>query len=142
MKHRTIRSGITLIEVTIVILISGIAATIVAPIVLDRSNVSSNMAARQQLAALRNAIGLYRVNAGSYPKENELPEAMESMLCGRFPAAAIGAATDRSRVFYDLSSDMSEPPVRKPSENYGWAYKPANGMLALNVGDNEESVNW
>jgi general secretion pathway protein G len=141
MKHH-LRKGVSLIEMVIVILILGIIAAVAAPRMLGTATTAEQNTTRQQLAVLRNAIEMYRARSGIYPPINSLPEAMSAMLNGPFPAPSIGSARDDAAVYYDNDLDTTTavtPDVASPG---GWAYKPVNGSLKINVGVGEVGCEW
>lgn len=141
MKSR-MRKGFSLIEMVIVILILGIIAAVAAPRMFDTASTAEQNTTRQQLAVLRNAIEMYRARSGIYPQVNRLPEAMATMLNGPFPAPSIGTVRDDASVYYDSDSDVTTPVAANDSAPGGWAYKPANGSLKLNVGSSEPGSEW
>lgn len=126
----------------IVILILGIIAAVAAPRMFDTASTAEHNTTRQQLAVLRNAIEMYRARSGQYPQVDELPLAMESMLNGPFPAPSIGSARGEGDVYYDNDSDTTVPVVPAPNDTAGWAYKPVNGSLRLNVPIDEAGAEW
>ena len=141
MKRR-LRKGFSLIEMVIVILILGIIAAVAAPRMFDTATTAEQNTTRQQLAVLRNAIEMYRARSGIYPPVNKLPEAMATMLNGPFPAPSIGSVRDDAVVYYDSNSDTTTPVAPDESAPGGWAYKPANGSLKLNVDPSEVGADW
>lgn len=141
MKRRP-RPGFSLIEMVIVILILGIIAAVAAPRMFDTAKTAEENTTRQQLAVLRNAIEMYRARSGVYPASGKLTEAMATMLNGPFPSPTIGSVRNDANVYYDADSDTSTPVTPNSGEDGGWAYKPANGSLKLNVGDGEVGANW
>jgi general secretion pathway protein G len=62
-----LRSGFTLIELMVVIIILGILATIVMPRVLDLPVQARRRAAAAQIAILKAALERYAVDTGEYP---------------------------------------------------------------------------
>lgn len=140
--NRQLRKGFSLIEMVIVILILGIIAAVAAPRMFDTATIAEENTTRQQLAVLRNAIEMYRARSGIYPPNNNLPVAMASMLNGPFPSPSIGTARGDTAVYYDLDSDTNTPVAPDSGQTGGWAYKPANGSLRLNVDANEPGANW
>ena len=141
MKRKS-RRGFSLIEMVIVILILGIIAAVAAPRMFDTAATAEQNTTRQQLAVLRNAIEMYRARAGIYPPQDELPVAMSTMLNGPFPAPSIGTARGDATVYYDTNGDVNTPVVPNAQQSGGWAYKPSNGTLKLNVENNEIGSDW
>ena len=140
--NRQPRRGFSLIEMVIVILILGIIAAVAAPRMFDTATTAEENTTRQQLAVLRNAIEMYRARSGIYPANGELPAAMAPMLNGPFPAPSIGTARGDVGVYYDTDGDTATPVAPDESQDGGWAYKPINGTLRLNVGAAEVGADW
>jgi general secretion pathway protein G len=63
--------GFTLIEILIVVVILGILAGIVVVNVMDRPDQARVVAARNDIAALSNALKLYRLDNGAYPSADQ-----------------------------------------------------------------------
>ncbi len=59
--------GFTLIEIMVVIVILGVLAALVVPSVLSRTDDARNVAAKSDLAAIRQALKLYRLDNQRYP---------------------------------------------------------------------------
>ena len=143
--NRQTRKGFSLIEMVIVILILGIIAAVAAPRMFDTATTAEENTTRQQLQVLRNAIEMYRARDGVYPAEGELPNAMAAMLNGPFPAPSVGSKRGDAGVYYDLDPTSATEVTPSSTTAGGWAYKPANGSLKLNVGASEgngEFINW
>lgn len=65
--RRTRTGGFTLIEVMVVIVILGVLAALVVPRVMNRPDEARVVAARQDIAAVMQALKLYRLDNGRYP---------------------------------------------------------------------------
>lgn len=63
--------GFTLIEVLVVIVILGILAALIVPRVMDRPDQARAVAARADIAAIVNALKLYRLDNGTYPSTDQ-----------------------------------------------------------------------
>jgi len=136
------KGGFSLIEMVIVILILGIIAAVAAPRMFDTAATAEENTTRQQLGVMRNAIEMYRARAGFYPLVNNLPEAMASMLNGPFPAPTIGSVRNNPNVYYDNNTDTMTQVEPNATADAGWAYKPANGSLRLNVANGKVGAEW
>ena len=70
---------------------------------------------------------------------------MATMLNGPFPAPTVGSVRDDVGVYIDADSNPDIAVVPSPSSGGGWAYKPINGSLKLNVSATDgggEYINW
>ncbi len=63
--------GFTLIEVLVVVAILGILAAIVVPRIMDRPDEARRVAAKADIAALVQALKLYRLDNGFYPSTDQ-----------------------------------------------------------------------
>jgi general secretion pathway protein G len=61
------RSGFTLVEVMVVVIILGVLAALIVPRVIGRTEEARAVAARQDIAAIMQSLKLYRLDNGSYP---------------------------------------------------------------------------
>jgi general secretion pathway protein G len=59
--------GFTLIEILVVIVILGILAGLIVPRIMDRPDQARVVAAKADIAAIMNALKLYRLDNGAYP---------------------------------------------------------------------------
>lgn len=140
--NRQLRTGFSLIEMVIVILIFGIIAAVAAPRLFDTATTAEQNTTRQQLAVMRDAIEMYHARSGYYPPTSKLPRALEDILNGPFPAPSIGTVRGNVGVYYDLDADASVTVAPDAAQAGGWAYKPANGTLKLNVRATETGADW
>jgi len=68
----TVRSrGFTLVEIMVVVVILGILASLIVPRVLGRTDEARAVAAKQDVAAVMQALKLYRLDNGRYPTTDQ-----------------------------------------------------------------------
>lgn len=65
------RSGFTLIEIMVVVVIIGILATLIVPRIMSRPDEARIVAARQDIASLGQALKLYRLDNHVYPTTDQ-----------------------------------------------------------------------
>tara|TARA_R110002111_G_scaffold156555_1_gene223225 strand:- start:124 stop:552 length:429 start_codon:yes stop_codon:yes gene_type:complete len=141
--NRKLHRGFSLIELVIVILILGILAAVAAPRMFDTATNAEVNTSRQQLSVLRNAIEIARATNGAYPAADTLETVLGPMLNGAFPSPSIGTARGLTGVHYDTDADADVAVAPDVSEDTaGWAYKPANGQLRLNVANGQPGADW
>jgi general secretion pathway protein G len=63
--------GFTLIEILVVIVILGILAGLIVPRIMDRPDQARVVAAKADIAAIMNALKLYRLDNGAYPAADQ-----------------------------------------------------------------------
>jgi general secretion pathway protein G len=73
--------GFTLIEIMVVIVILGVLAALVVPSVLSRTDDARNVAAKSDLAAIRQALKLYRLDNQRYPTTQE---GLQALVAGHY----------------------------------------------------------
>jgi general secretion pathway protein G len=71
-----VRNGLTQIEIIVVIVILGVLAALVLPSVVSRTDDARNVAAKSDLAAIRQALKLYRLDNQRYPTTEQGLEAL------------------------------------------------------------------
>jgi general secretion pathway protein G len=68
---RTCSSGFTLIEVMVVVVILGLLAAIIVPKVMSRPDEARAVAAKADIAAITQALKLYRLDNTNYPSTEQ-----------------------------------------------------------------------
>jgi general secretion pathway protein G len=64
-------AGFTLIEIMVVVVILGILASLIVPRVVGRTDEARGVAAKQDVAAIMQALKLYRLDNGRYPSAEQ-----------------------------------------------------------------------
>lgn len=72
------RSGFTLIEIMVVLVILGVMAALVVPRVLGRADDARKVAAKSDIASLMNALKLYNLDNMRYPTNGQGLEALST----------------------------------------------------------------
>ncbi len=96
------RSGFTLVELVVVILILGILAGVAAPKLFDTSAKATDNSVRTSLAIIRDAIELYAAEQGSVPtwsNEATFKSDLDPYIRGSvFPTCPVGANAGASTI--------------------------------------------
>jgi len=80
------RSGFTLIEIMVVIVILGLLAALVVPKLIGRTEEAKKTQARVQIKNIEQALGLFKLDNGFYPATEQGIEALIKMPdAGRIP---------------------------------------------------------
>jgi general secretion pathway protein G len=121
------RSGFSLVELVVVVLILGILAAVAAPKMFDTAGDARQNGTRQSLTVLRDAIELYKAQNGSYPAAASLATSLKPFIKGPFPAVQVGANQNATVVA------SSQNPITTPeSGGAGWAYNQTTGDIVVN----------
>ncbi len=79
--------GFTLIELMVVLVIIGVLAALIVPSLMDRPDQARATAARQDVAAIMQALKLYRLDNGAYPSNTQGLQALVAKpVTGKAPA--------------------------------------------------------
>jgi len=121
------RSGFTLVELVIVVLVLGIIAAVAAPKMFDTANDARDSASRQSLVVLRDAIELHRAQNGAYPTAGAINTALLPFLQGPFPAPQAGTNQNAT-----VAASTQNPIVAVEAGTDGWAYNATTGEIRIN----------
>jgi general secretion pathway protein G len=84
---RSRSKGFTLIELMVVLVILGVLAAMIAPKIMDRPDQARIVAAKQDIAAIKQALNLYRLDNVRYPTTDQgLQALVEKPTSGPIPA--------------------------------------------------------
>jgi general secretion pathway protein G len=98
------RSGFTLIEILVVIVVIAILATLVAPNVFQHVGTAKTATARSQMEMLTTALDAYRLDNGTYPTTDQ------------------GLAALWERPSIDPPPNWTQPYLRKPVPLDPWGH--------------------
>jgi len=124
------RSGFTLVELVVVILILGILAGVAAPRMFDTAAKATDNGLRQTLGVVRDAIELYTAENGGSPPPFASSAAFQGLLApyvrGGFPMCPVGATAGTNTVIA-LAEAAASTNATGP-----WRYDAATGAFAVN----------
>ena len=128
--------GFTLIEVLVVIVILGILAALIVPRVMDRPDQARVTAARADVAALMNALKLYRLDNGVYPSADQgLASLVRKPERGDIPRnwKAGGYLERLPKDPWDMDYQYLNPGIRGEVDVFSFGADRAPGGEALNA---------
>ena len=127
-----LRGGFTLVELTVVILIIGVIATIAAPRFFDSVGTAKNKSAAQTIEVMRNGIELYRANNSAYPGADGTAATFKTDLATflrkEFPTCQVGK-TNANIVF------SAANPITVTADAEAWIYNKTTGEIRINHAD-------
>ena len=126
-KQSRRRSGFTLVELVIVVLVLGIIAAAAAPKLFDTANDARDSSTRHSLVVLRNAIELHRADLGSYPTAAAIATTLLPYLQGPFPEVQVGANQNNTVV-----GSAQNPITAIEAGGAGWSYNQTTGEIRVN----------
>lgn len=132
-RQRKEKSGFSLIELVVVILIMGIIAAVAAPRMFDTTAEARSNSAQSSLGVLRDGIELYKGRYEEYPGATAtgtaLADDMAELLNGPFPVLDLTGAPGDGTVKYESDGGG----VGAPDGTTDWLYDTADGTLVINV---------
>ncbi len=132
MKNRT---GFTLIELVVVVMIIGIIAAIVAPKMVNLTGTASDNSAAQSLSVLRGAIDTYAAqNNGTFPGTDQATfqaALLPYLRTSTFPKCPVGTAANPNGVnVVSAGTPLSGNGDAAPT--CGWKYDHTTGEIIIN----------
>ncbi|MCA9155686.1 MAG: type II secretion system protein [Pirellulaceae bacterium] len=130
MKHR---SGFSLVELVVVIMILGILAAVAAPKLLNTSSAATDNSLRQSLSVVRDAIELYAAqNNGALPGQSDNLQAdlANYLRGGVLPNSPVGSKLNS--VKYSTGTGAISGESGTASTVAGWNYNKTTGEFICN----------
>jgi len=123
------RSGFTLVELVVVVLILGIIAAVAAPKMFNVASDARRNTTMESLNVVRDAIELYNAQNGAYPGPDEATFKLQlkAHLRGPFPTCHLADPINNTVVV------STGDPLTVQVGGAGWGYNATTGEFIINV---------
>lgn len=131
MRYR--RTGFSLVELVVVIMILGILAAVAAPKLLQTSGTATDNGLKQSLSVVRNAVELYAAeHGGALPRSDSVANFKADLApyLRKFPEVPVGPTAGDAAQSVDVKFGTGT--TGEPSPTKGWYFNTSTGQFFVN----------